>query len=240
MSLVDTGRLNGGLVKRHVDLDNKAMLIKILETQTPLFEEGCYEEIIKSVRSQASELYAIHTCPLFPVVVHGNVRNLLFKYNSQQSDEVIGVKLPSLRLATIGSPLIDIFAALHSAKSLHETSTTIRGHLQTYHASFTEVAKCLRGHLRPDFTLDSLEAAFKKYELTGMIISSLRKYSPATMELGRSCSLGGRDMLLYNRSSPLMEAAVVNNVVHDLGSDLSKLAIEIPYSHHEDDEDFDE
>ena len=67
-------------VQRQVDLENKAVLIKILETHTPLFEEGCYEEIIKSVRGQASELYANHTCPLFPVIVHGSCsKNLFFK-----------------------------------------------------------------------------------------------------------------------------------------------------------------
>ena len=81
---------------------------------------------LQSVRSQASELYAIHTCPLFPVIVHGNVRNLVFKYNNK--DEVVGVKLPSLRFANIGSPLLDIYGAVHSAKSgLHETSTALRG-----------------------------------------------------------------------------------------------------------------
>ena len=60
------------------------------------------------------------------MIVHGNVRNLVFKYNNK--DEVVGVKLPSLRFASIGSPLLDIYGAVHSAKSgLHETSTALRG-----------------------------------------------------------------------------------------------------------------
>ena len=50
----------------------------------------------------------------------------MFKYNNK--DEVVGVKLPSLRFASIGSPLLDIYGAVHSAKSgLHETSTALRG-----------------------------------------------------------------------------------------------------------------
>ena len=60
------------------------------------------------------------------MIVHGNVRNLVFKYNNK--DEVVGVNLPSLRFASIGSPLLDIYGAVHSAKSgLHETSTALRG-----------------------------------------------------------------------------------------------------------------
>ena len=111
------------------------VLVKILETHTPLFEEGCYEDIIKSVRSQASELYALHTCPIFPVIVHGNIKNLVFKYNNK--DEVVGVKLPSLRFASIGSPLLDIYGAVHSAKSgLHETSSAIRGNFENEYAFY--------------------------------------------------------------------------------------------------------
>jgi len=238
-----TSSLQPSGIKRQVDLDNKGVLVKILETHTPLFEEGCYEDIIKSVRSQASELYAIHTCPLFPVIVHGNVRNLVFKYNNK--DEVVGVNLPSLRFASIGSPLLDIYGAVHSAKSgLHETSTALRGHLQTYHASFTEVANYLRLNLA-DFSLANLEAAFKKYELTGMIISSVRK-TVASTDLGRSYSLGGRDMLIRGpifgisgqEGHQLVQKGPNNaGVMHDLNSDLSKLVINIPFSHEEDDED---
>ena len=119
----------------------KGVLVKILETHTPLFEEGCYEDIIKSVRTQASELYAVHTCPLFPVIVHGNVRNLVFKYNNK--DEVVGVKLPSLRFASIGSPLLDIYGAVHSAKSgLHETSTALRGRILSRVSLLTVLFTC--------------------------------------------------------------------------------------------------
>ena len=110
-------------INRQVDLGNRGILVKLLENHTPLFEEGCYEDIIKSVRLQASQLYSPHSCPIFPVVVHGNVRHLVFKYSNS---EVTGVKLPSLRFATIGSPLLDIYGAI-SAKSLQENSKTIRG-----------------------------------------------------------------------------------------------------------------
>ena len=57
-----------------LDRDRSA-LVKILETYTPLLAEGCYDEIISNVRSQASELYDSHTCPLFPVIiiVHGTM-----------------------------------------------------------------------------------------------------------------------------------------------------------------------
>ena len=111
------------------------------------------------------------------------------------------------------------------------------GHLQTYHASFIEVANYLRLNLT-DFSLANLEAAFKKYELTGMIISSVRK-TVASTDLGRSYSLGGRDMLFrgYVNSHMTDQGKLVNNSMHDLGSDLqSKLVINIPFSHDEDDE----
>ena len=42
-----TSSLQPSGIKRQVDLDNKGVLVKILETHTPLFEEGCYEDIIK-------------------------------------------------------------------------------------------------------------------------------------------------------------------------------------------------
>ena len=220
-------------IKRQIDLENKGILVKILETHTPLYQEGCNEEIIKSVRLQASELYSHHTCPLFPVIIHGHFRsNLIFKYSNK--DEVVGVKLPSLRFATIGSPLVDIYNAVHSAKSHHETSKTIRGHLQTYHASFNEVIQYLRlgqSNFVREFTLESLEVAFKKYELTGMVMTSVKRPA-AAVELGRSYSLGGRDMLLREQQN----VSKLNNI-HDLGSDLSKLTIDIPFSHDEDDED---
>ena len=119
------------------------------------------------------------------------------------------------------------------------------GHLQTYHASFTEVANYLRLNLA-DFSLANLEAAFKKYELTGMIISSVRK-TVASTDLGRSYSLGGRDMLIRGPISEIsgqeghqLVQKGPNNaggVMHDLNSDLSKLVINIPFSHKEDDED---
>ncbi len=234
--------------KRQVDLDNKAVLVKILETHTPLFEEGCYEDIIASVRSQASELYSVHTCPLFPVIIHGNIRNLMFKYTNDQ--EVKAVKLPSLRLSTIGSPLIDIYGALHNFTKMNQgessSASNLRAHLQTYHASFTEFVSYFRVLHVADFTLETLEAAFKKYELTGMIISSVRKKSSAATtsgpgQLGRSYSLGGhRDVMLTSGlcSRPLlMDGQSNKSPLHDLGSDLSKLALDIPFSHDEDEED---
>ena len=119
------------------------------------------------------------------------------------------------------------------------------GHLQTYHASFTEVANYLRLNLADQFSLANLEAAFKKYELTGMIISSVRK-TVASTDLGRSYSLGGRDMLirgpqhLNTGQESHHQGALVksnNTMMHDLNSDLSKLVINIPFSHVEDDED---
>ena len=122
------------------------------------------------------------------------------------------------------------------------------GHLQTYHASFTEVANYLRLNLA-DFSLANLEAAFKKYELTGMIISSVRK-TVASTDLGRSYSLGGRDMLIrgpifgisggQEGLHQLVQKGPNNaggGVMHDLNNDLSKLVINIPFSHEEDDED---
>ena len=202
-------------------LENRVALVKILETCTPV--EGCYDQIITNVRSQASELYANHTCPLFPVIVHGHVKNLMFRY---QDSEVIGVKLPSLRFACIGSPLVDIYAAIFYASGHLNDTASRRGHLQTYRASFVEVAQHLRvNHMEEvmAFTLEALEAEFKKYELTGMILSNLRK----SVELSRSCSLGGRDMIY--RSSEV----TTKNSIHDLGSDLSKLALDIPFCHEE-------
>ena len=100
-----------------------------------------------------------------------------------------------------------------------------------------EVANYLRLNLT-DFSLANLEAAFKKYELTGMIITSVRK-TVASTDLGRSYSLGGRDMLIRGPHVTGQEhqVKVNNSAMHDLGSDLSKLVINIPFSHDEDDED---
>ena len=122
-----------------MDLENRSVLVKILETHTPLFEEGCYDEIIQSVRTQAAELYALHTCPLFPVVVHGNVKHLVFRYNNL--NEVLDVKLPSLRFACIGSPLLDIYGAILGSGKHGGLHDTIRDHLKAYHASFTRWAQ---------------------------------------------------------------------------------------------------
>ena len=211
------------------NLENRGALVKILETYTPLLEEGCYDEIISNVRSQASELFARVCCPLFPVIVHGHVKNLMFRY---QDSEVVGVKLPSLRFSCIGSPLVDIYAAIFYASGHLNDTTSRRGHLQTYRAAFVEVAQHLRVNHCEEvtaFTLEALEAAFKKFELTGMILSNLRK----SVELSRSCSLGGRDMMYHHRPS---EAVTSSTVIHDLGSDLSKLALEIPFCHEEEQE----
>ena len=101
-----------------------------------------------------------------------------------------------------------------------------------------EVANYLRLNLT-DFSLANLEAAFKKYELTGMIISSVRKTAAST-DLGRSYSLGGRDMLIRGPHVTVQEHQMKANnssAMHDLGSDMSKLVINIPFSHDEDDED---
>ena len=217
----------GGRPLDVLDRDRSA-LVKILETYTPLLAEGCYDEIISNVRSQASELYASHTCPLFPVIVHGHVKNLMFRY--QDSAEVVGVKLPSLRFACIGSPLVDIYAAIFYASGHLNDTASRRGHLQTYRASFLEVAQHLRVHQMDEvtaFSLEKLESAFKKYELTGMILSHLRK----SVELSRSCSLGGRDMAFRGHEAINPKAG---SGIHDLGSDLSKLALDIPFCHEED------
>ena len=78
-----------------------------------------------------------------------------------------------------------------------------------------------------------------------MIISSVRK-TVASTDLGRSYSLGGRDMLIRGPISgisgqeghQLVQKGPNNaGVMHDLNSDLSKLVINIPFIHKEDDED---
>lgn len=129
-------------IRRQVDLDNRPALVKILESRTPLVEEGCYDEVIRSVRSQALELYNFS----FPVIVHGNIKNnnLIFRYDDLA--EVVDVKLPSLRYACIGSPLLDIYAAIFSQErtQFDVASTAFKALLQTYHASFCEVASYLQ------------------------------------------------------------------------------------------------
>lgn len=223
-----------------IDLDNKDAMVKVIENHTPLSNEGCYDEIISNVRSQASELYALHTCPVFPVVVHGHLRNLLFRYNNEA--EAVGLRLPSLRYACIGSPLLDLYAGVFSNGSGGEAtlsmSTSIPSHLQTYFGTFIEVVNYLRVKVADDFSLESLEVAFKKYELTGMILSSIRKGCTSAsdgLSLGRSFSVGGKDMLMA-RGQFLID----NKTVHDLGSDLTKLALDIPFSHEEEDDDDDD
>ena len=223
-----------------MDLDNRSVLVKILESKTPLVEEGCYDEVIRSVRLQASELYGSS----FPVIVNGNIKTNALNFRYDDHAEVIDVKLPSLRYACIGSPLLDIYPAILSKDSqFDDGSTPFKALLQTYHSSFCEVASYLQ--VRPkcssvariahsffqvsaqecanEFSLSSLEAAFKKYELTGMIMSSVKR---STVELGRSCSVGGRDMMFLLRGQN----------VDDLGSDLSKLSLDIPFSHDEEED----
>ena len=175
------------------------------------------------------EFKLLYFFPTFQVIVHGHVKNLMFRYQPDSAAEVIGVKLPSLRFACIGSPLVDIYAAIFYASGHLNDTASRRGHLQTYRASFLEVAQHLRvQEVMKDFSLEKLEAAFKKYELTGMILSHLRK----SVELSRSCSLGGRDMAFRGHEAINPKAGISG--IHDLGSDLSKLALDIPFCHEED------
>ncbi len=93
-------------------------------------------------------------------------------------------------------------------------------------------------------TGSAVEAAFKTYELTGMVLASLssakrrtprsqNRYDHISVSISiddtnlidyffRSCSVSGKEMLFGKEKA-----------VHDLGSDLSKLALEIPFSHQE-------
>ena len=210
--------LESSSCKRRVELDNRPALIKILEVTPLTNHEINYEEIISTIKSQANELYSNHLCPLFPVIVHGHLKHMTFKYN--QDSEVIGVKLSSLRYSLIGSPLLDIYATISNGQQIE-----VQEHLTIYLDAFLKHIKNLKITVK-DLSLDTLMTSFKKYELTGMIITSLKKTQQPQIELGRSCSLGGHDMLMRNYEKPL----------HDLGNDLCKLAIDIPFSHDEDPE----
>lgn len=91
----------------------------------------------------------------------------MFKYNNK--DEVVGVKLPSLRFASIGSPLLDIYGAVHSAKSgLHETSTALRGKsfsfFQDIFSFLFLIVKSLQVFSRSNYIFDKSFQAFPTLE----------------------------------------------------------------------------
>ena len=212
------------LLKRKLELlNNRPALIQILEASTPLINIDNYDQIIDTVKTQATELYSQHLCPLFPVITHGHLKNLTFKYS--QTSEVSGVKFSSLRHSLVASPLLDIYAAIFLS---HQKEVEVQ--LKTYLGAMQSYASNLKVSLVLNF--DQVMSQFKKYELTGMILTSLMNAQKAEkLELGRSCSLGGHDMLMRNlpeRQKPLLE---------NLGNDMGKLAIEKktnPFSHQED------
>ena len=201
---------------KKIELDNQPALLKILEA-TPLIDHDInYDDVIATVKSQAGELYSNHLCPIFPVITHGQLSDLTFTYNHES--EVIGVKLAPLHHTMIGSPLLDIYAAFFNG---HQKD--VRGLLSNYIDTFLKYAKLLKVVVQHPFSLDDLMDNFKKFELTGMILTSMQKRQQPHIALGRSCSLGGHDMLMRKFDRPL----------HELGNDLCKLTIENPFSHDE-------
>lgn len=231
-------------------LEDRQTVVQLLKTSTPLAAAADQDEqlVLNTVQRQAKELYAdMNSQPFFPVVVYGglSVKGLAFKYPSTPGSKntPVGLRLPSLRYAFVGSPLIDIYSALFGcAEAATAGASTVASHLQTYHASFVEVATHFRIKVS-DFSLHQLESEFKKYELTGMLLTALAaaaktKQLQADKKLtsskraglaagGRSCSVGGKDMLLDSSS----------RLVGDLGSHLDKLVLSMPFSHQEEDED---
>merc|ERR1711879_118658 len=150
----------------------------------------------------------------------GQLSDLTFTYNHES--EVIGAKLSSLHHSSIGSPLLDIYAAFFNGQQKDVTS-----HLTKYFEAFLKYTKVLKVTIEK-LTLEDLIDKFKKYELTGMVLTSMQKQQQPQphLALGRSCSLGGHDMLMRKFDKPL----------HELRSDLSKLTIENPFSHVEEEE----
>ena len=214
---IATSLETSSLLKRKLDLNNRPALIKILEASTPLIQD--HDQTIDTVKTQATELYSLHLCPLFPVITHGNLKNLTFKYNPKA--EVTGVKFSSLKHSLVACPLLDIYGAIFQS---HQKEVEV--HLKTYMNALHNYAANLKVSINLNF--DQIMSEFKKYELTGMILTSLMNQKSGHVELGRSCSLGGHDMLMRNlEHRPLFE----------LGNDMGKLAIEkkIPFSHLQED-----
>lgn len=220
---------SSALLQRKLELlNNRPALIQILEASTPLINFGQdYDQIIDTVKTQATELYSLHLCPLFPVITHGHLKKLTFKYKAGSS-EVSGVKFSSLRHSLVASPLLDIYAAIFLS---HQKEVEVQ--LKTYLGAMQSYASNLKVSIPPgNLNFDQVLRQFKKYELTGMILTSLLLHhrESKSVELGRSCSLGGHDMLMRNlpEQKPLLE---------NLGVDMGKLAIEKksnPFSHQED------